>query len=129
LQSATSIGTSQPNRGERPLEPLQTQENFWSDRVQAALFSTTRLAPVYSESEITDPFPFDAYYDEAQAPVVAADRYRLEVGGLVENHESWTLDRLYALPQTSQITRHICIEGWSAIGQWSGVNSATFLLS
>jgi DMSO/TMAO reductase YedYZ molybdopterin-dependent catalytic subunit len=33
----------------------------------------------------------------------------------------WTLERLRALPQAAQITRHICIEGWSAIGQWSGV--------
>jgi DMSO/TMAO reductase YedYZ molybdopterin-dependent catalytic subunit len=51
----------------------------------------------------------------------------LEVGGLVENRESWTLDRLYALPQTGQITRHICVEGWSAIGQWSGVKFSDFL--
>jgi DMSO/TMAO reductase YedYZ molybdopterin-dependent catalytic subunit len=46
----------------------------WNDRVQAALFSNTRLASVYSESEITDPFPFNAYYKEAQAPVVDAER-------------------------------------------------------
>jgi len=37
------------------------------------------------------------------------------------------LDRLRALPQQSQITRHICIEGWSAIGQWSGVPLRAFL--
>jgi DMSO/TMAO reductase YedYZ molybdopterin-dependent catalytic subunit len=99
----------------------------WNDRVQAALFSNTRLASVYSESEITDPFPFNAYYKEAQAPVVDAESYRLEVGGLVEHREPWTLERLYALPQTSQITGHICIEGWSAIGQWSGVKFSDFL--
>jgi DMSO/TMAO reductase YedYZ molybdopterin-dependent catalytic subunit len=91
----------------------------WNDKVQAALFSKTRLAPVYDESEITDPFPFNAYYDEAHAPVVDAKTYRLELGGLVEHRAPWTLERLYALPQTSQITRHICIEGWSAIGQWA----------
>ena len=32
----------------------------------------------------------------------------------------FTLDRLKALPQRTQITRHDCVEGWSAIGQWTG---------
>ncbi|HKM69933.1 MAG TPA: molybdopterin-dependent oxidoreductase [Stellaceae bacterium] len=99
----------------------------WNDKAQAALFSPTRLAPVYRADQITDPFPFNAYYDEALVPRIDPTTYRLEVGGLVENREPWILDRLYALPQTSQITRHICIEGWSAIGQWSGVRFSEFL--
>ena len=41
--------------------------------------------------------------------------------------ESWTVEQLHALPQESQITRHVCVEGWSAIGQWSGVPFRTFL--
>ena len=49
-----------------------------------------------------------------------AGRYKLEVGGLVDNKKPWTLDELYALPQETQITRHICVEGWSAIGKWTG---------
>ena len=49
-----------------------------------------------------------------------ARTYKLEVGGLVDNKKSWTLEQLYALPQESQITRHICVEGWSAIGKWTG---------
>src|SRR5207244_13491544 len=28
---------------------------------------------------------------------------------------------------TSQVTRHICVEGWSAIGKWSGVRFSDFL--
>ncbi|MEI6723233.1 MAG: molybdopterin-dependent oxidoreductase, partial [Betaproteobacteria bacterium] len=39
----------------------------------------------------------------------------------------WTLPDLYALPQVSQVTRHICVEGWSAIGKWSGVRFSDFL--
>ena len=50
-----------------------------------------------------------------------AATYKLEVSGLVEDKSPWTLARLRALPQTSQITRHICVEGWSAIGKWGGV--------
>ena len=41
--------------------------------------------------------------------------------------KAWTLPELYALPQISQITRHICVEGWSAIGKWSGVRFSDFL--
>src|SRR5437763_12997233 len=88
----------------------------FNDRAQAWLFDPNRLAPTYPESMITRPFPFNAYYPEEEAPVVDKDDYALEVGGLVENKESWTLDKLYALPEEAQITRHICVEGWSAIG-------------
>ena len=53
--------------------------------------------------------------------------YKLEVGGLIDNKAPWTLDKLYALPQVSQITRHVCVEGWSAIGSWQGVRLSEFL--
>jgi DMSO/TMAO reductase YedYZ molybdopterin-dependent catalytic subunit len=99
----------------------------WNDRVQAALFSPTRLAPTYSASDITRPFPFNAYYEEAKAPVVDGASYALEVSGLVRERARWTLAALNALPQEHQITRHICIEGWSAIGEWGGVRLSHFL--
>ncbi|GAA0006060.1 hypothetical protein BRDID11002_60640 [Bradyrhizobium diazoefficiens] len=47
--------------------------------------------------------------------------------GLVDNKKSWTLDELYKLPQVTQITRHICVEGWSAIGSWTGTPLRDFL--
>ena len=98
-----------------------------NDGAQAALFSRTKLAPTFPESAITKPFPFNAYYDEDEAPNVEAATYKLEVSGLVENKKSWTLDELYALPQVSQITRHVCVEGWSAIGSWQGTQLSEFL--
>ncbi len=99
----------------------------FNDRVQAWLFDPRRLAPTYPESMITRPFPFNAYYPLARAPVVDADRYRLEVSGLVADRHAWSLEELAALPQESQVTRHICVEGWSAIGKWGGVRFSTFL--
>ncbi len=99
----------------------------WNDGVQAALFDPDKLAPTYPESAITKPFPFNAFYSEAEAPRVDAANYKLELSGLVRDKAPWTLDKLYALPETSQITRHICVEGWSAIGKWSGVTFRTFL--
>jgi DMSO/TMAO reductase YedYZ molybdopterin-dependent catalytic subunit len=46
--------------------------------------------------------------------------YRLEVGGLVATPASFSLAELRALPSRTQITRHDCVEGWSAIGKWRG---------
>src|SRR5215467_11530241 len=92
----------------------------FNDGAQAALFNLTKLAPTYPESAITRPFPFNGYYDEDEAPEVDGQTYMLEVGGLVENKKPWTLEDLYALPQEKQITRHVCVEGWSAIGSWTG---------
>ena len=99
----------------------------WNDEVQAAIFDGTKPAPVYSESDITDPFPFNAYYSESRAPEVREEGYALQLSGLIADKQSWTLDRLRALPQVSQITRHICVEGWSAIGKWGGVPFGEFL--
>ena len=99
----------------------------FNDRVQGALFNQNKLAPTYPESMITKAFPFNAYYAEDEAPEVDGAAYKLEVGGLIDKKEPWTLDQLYALPQESQITRHVCVEGWSAIGKWTGVRLSEFL--
>jgi len=99
----------------------------FNDRVQALLFNPNRLAETFPESAITRPFPFNAYYAEDEAPEVDGADYELVVGGLVQEKSSWNLEQLYALPQETQITRHICVEGWSAIGKWSGVRLAEFL--
>jgi DMSO/TMAO reductase YedYZ molybdopterin-dependent catalytic subunit len=99
----------------------------FNDRVQAALFDPNRLAPTYPASAITRPFRFNAYYPEWQVRMVDASQWRLEVSGLVDDTRSWSLADLRALPQEEQITRHICVEGWSQVGQWSGVPVRVFL--
>lgn len=99
-----------------------------NDGAQALLFDPRKLAPTYPESMITRPFPFNAFYDIDQVPDVDARTYHLELGGLVKGKRIWMLDELRALPQESQVTRHICIEGWSAIGKWGGVRFSDFLL-
>jgi DMSO/TMAO reductase YedYZ molybdopterin-dependent catalytic subunit len=98
-----------------------------NDKVQAWLFDPNRLAPTYTAVQITRPFPFNAFYGIDEVTVVNGDDFRLKVGGLVQDKRSWTLDALYALPQAEQITRHICVEGWSAIGRWGGTPFAGFL--
>ncbi len=108
---------------ERVLRKIST----FNDGAQALLFNPNKLAPTYPDSMITRPFPFNAYYSLDEAPEVDGASYKLQVGGLVENKKSWTLEELYALPQEKQVTRHICVEGWSAIGSWTGTRLSEFL--
>ncbi len=112
--------------GETSENALRVVSRF-NDRVQAWLFNPNTLAPIYPESAITRPFPFNAYYGEDEAPDIDGDKYRLEIGGLVDDKKPWTLSELYRLPEVSQITRLVCVEGWSAIGSWQGVKLSDFL--
>jgi DMSO/TMAO reductase YedYZ molybdopterin-dependent catalytic subunit len=105
---------------------LQRISRF-NDRVQGWIFDPNQLAPVYPESMITRPFPFNAYYGEDEVRVIAEDGYRLELTGSIADKRPWTVAALRALPQQDQVTRHICVEGWSAIGKWGGVPFASFL--
>jgi DMSO/TMAO reductase YedYZ molybdopterin-dependent catalytic subunit len=61
---------------------------------------------------------------------LAANRFadwRLTVDGLVARPLSLSLAQLQSLPQRAQITRHDCVEGWSAIGKWQGPRLETLL--
>ena len=109
------------------VQKLLTSMSRWNDGVQAALFNPNQLAQEYPESAITQPFPFNAFYGEDEIRQVDPATYKLELSGLIREKKAWALPELLALPQTSQITRHICVEGWSAIGKWGGVRFSTFL--
>ena len=99
----------------------------WNDRAQAFLFSDQRLAPTFAESEVVHDFRYNAFFPAADAPKLSAADYRLELSGLIGDKRPWTVEQLHALPQESQITRHVCIEGWSMIGKWSGPRLGDFL--
>ena len=114
-------------KDEQSAEKMLIKISRLNDDFQAWLFDPGKLAPTYPESMMTRPFPFNAYYDRSEVPEIDGKDFTLEVSGLVADRHPWTLDELYRLPQTSQVTRHICVEGWSAIGKWGGVTFSTFL--
>ncbi|MDI7776201.1 molybdopterin-dependent oxidoreductase [Asticcacaulis sp. EMRT-3] len=101
--------------------------SVFNDKAQGVIFGPNNMAPEYSEADITNPFPFNAFYPISKAPVVDPASYQLKLSGKIADRRPWTLPMLNALPQTSQITRHICVEGWSAIGKWGGVRFSDFL--
>lgn len=99
----------------------------WNDRVQAFLFSPTRLAPEYPASMVQKPPRFNAYIPRDKVPHVDGSAWRLELAGLIKDKRQWRLEDIYGLPEATQRTRHICVEGWDYIGEWSGVPFRLFL--
>lgn len=129
LGTLTALGGCDVTDG-ASLEAMLGSVSSFNDRVQAWLFDPGRLAREYPESAITRPFPFNSFYTPntpEKAPLVDAEAFRLAISGLAGRGEDWTLAQLHALPRQTQITRHICIEGWSAVGKWSGVRFSEFL--
>jgi DMSO/TMAO reductase YedYZ molybdopterin-dependent catalytic subunit len=99
----------------------------WNDRVQAFLFDPNKLAPTYSDADVLHPPRFNAFYGIDEVKKVDGATWRLELAGAIEDKRPWTKDALYALPSETQITRHVCVEGWDYIGKWSGVPLRVFL--
>lgn len=93
--------------------------------VQRALLSGQPLAREYSSSQRSPVFRVNGTHDpqtdeyEALRSRAFAD-YRLRVDGLVHAPQSFSLSDIMAILPRSQTTRHDCVEGWSAIGKWTG---------
>ena len=99
----------------------------FNDRVQALLFDPNKLAPTYAEAEVLKPPRFNAYYDIEKVKPVDGSAWRLELAGLVADKRPLTRQDIAAMPQVETIVRHVCVEGWDYIGQWSGVPMRAFL--
>lgn len=86
-------------------------------------FGQADVAPVFRSNGTLS--PMDADYVALRNAAFAG--YKLTVGGLVEKPAEYTLDALKAMPSRTQITRHDCVEGWSCIGKWKGVQLGPLL--
>jgi DMSO/TMAO reductase YedYZ molybdopterin-dependent catalytic subunit len=110
-----------------PVQAVLKRISEFNDRIQALIFRPDHLAPTFSEAEVVKPPRFNAYYDIEDIVPVDVAKWKLELSGLIENKKSWTAQDIYALPEQEMIIRHVCVEGWDYIGQWSGVNLRHFL--
>ncbi len=93
---------------------------------QRWLFGKNRLAREYDPKDLSPVFrsngtsqPDTELYRKLEAS--GFSQWRLKVSGLVQFPSTYSLRDLRSLPARTQITRHDCVEGWSAIGQWTGV--------
>ena len=103
-----------------------------SRHVQHAVTARKSMAQEFSERDLSPTFrsngtanPDDAAY-QRHAQASFAD-WQLQIDGLVEQPMGFSLQQLRAMPSRVQITRHDCVEGWSAIGKWKGVPLAEVL--
>jgi DMSO/TMAO reductase YedYZ molybdopterin-dependent catalytic subunit len=89
----------------------------------AAEFRPDQMSRVFRTNGTANPGTPD--YDAMVAENFAG--WKLQVGGLVGRPLSLSLAQLRAIPARTQITRHDCVEGWSAIGKWHGPMLGTIL--
>jgi DMSO/TMAO reductase YedYZ molybdopterin-dependent catalytic subunit len=99
----------------------------WNDRVQATIFRPHHLARTYSASQVVKPPRFNAYYDIENVKPIDGATWKLELAGRIDDKKPWTAEQIYQLPEQEIIIKHICVEGWDYIGQWSGPNLRDFL--
>jgi len=105
---------------------------------QRALLPGRKLAREYSHKDISS-FPAIGTTDPGDPALPkSSEIYRrlqnggfadckLSVEGLVARPGSFSLADLKRFPSRTQITKHTCEEGWSAIGEWTGVPLSTVL--
>jgi DMSO/TMAO reductase YedYZ molybdopterin-dependent catalytic subunit len=98
----------------------------WNDRAQRFIFRPNHLAPTFPESRVVKPPRFNAHYEIEDVKPVDATGWKLELAGRISDKRPWTAEQIYRLPEQELIIRHICIEGWDYIGQWSGPNLRMF---
>jgi DMSO/TMAO reductase YedYZ molybdopterin-dependent catalytic subunit len=126
--SACSFDSGSPTA----LNILEKAEALTKAVQRALLGPETAMAREFPPGAISSYFKPNGSVDPEDPEYVALREggfkdWKLEVGGLVERPMKLSLADLRALPSRSQITRHDCVEGWSAIGQWKGAQLSEVL--
>ena len=130
--AALGVGACAKINDSEATQSLIDAAESWHRTAHRTLAGRQALAPEYAPEDRSPTFKGngsltvdDPVYREQLAK--GFPDWVLTVGGLVEQPLFFTLADLRALPQRSQITRHDCVEGWSAIGEWTGPQLSTLL--
>ena len=97
-----------------------------TDRVQRAVTPTSALAKEYTEADLSAIFPANGNTDPGTSDYYHMLRnhfadWEVTIDGLVSKPTVFSLGAIKQMSGRTQITRHDCVEGWSAIGKWTGV--------
>jgi DMSO/TMAO reductase YedYZ molybdopterin-dependent catalytic subunit len=97
-----------------------------NQRLQRFLTGKNKLAQEFTEQDISRYFkpngnPPPITMDYAADAAKQWPAWRLEISGSVKQPARFSLAELRSMPSRTQITRHDCVEGWSAIAKWKGV--------
>jgi len=124
-------GCDRLNRSEGFRGLLRSAEGL-TMHAQRLIMDRNALAREYSESDMSPVFRSNGTRmpdspDYAAHLASAFRDWRLTIDGLVSSPLSLPLQAIRAMPARTQITRHDCVEGWSAIGKWHGPPLALLL--
>ena len=112
--------------GNTAFQHVLAQAQAWTLASQRFLLRGGALAPEYTTADLSPHFRANGTLhpsgdDYARHAAAGFADWRLRIDGLVARPLDLSLDEVRRLPARTQITRHDCVEGWSAIGQWTGV--------
>lgn len=129
--SALVSACSRRSAGAAALRVLDSSE-WLNSRVQHALAGRHSMAEEFTKADISPRFPASGTKDPDNAEYQrlaggAFADWRLSVAGRVARPARFSLADLRAMPSRTQITRHDCVDGWSVIGQWTGVQLSSVL--
>ncbi|MBI1804284.1 MAG: molybdopterin-dependent oxidoreductase [Ignavibacteriae bacterium] len=112
--------------GGRTTSFLRTFQQF-NDWVQSKVFDPNKLAPEYSDNDLTpeDGFRINGY--DTDRPDIDIEKWTLTVQGHVQKPGEYTLQQITSLPKRVMNTRHCCVEGWSMIPKWGGTSLRNLL--
>jgi DMSO/TMAO reductase YedYZ molybdopterin-dependent catalytic subunit len=104
---------------------LKTGETF-SKNARDLLNNPKSMAQEFSEADLSPYFrsngtSFPSSKEYQNLVKSNFEDWSLKIDGLVEKPTKLSLSQIKSLPTRTQITRHDCVEGWSAIGKWTGV--------
>jgi len=103
-----------------------------AEKLNEFAIGTRGMAKEYGDADVDRDFRVNGFATPSDSAYEALLRvnfssYRLVVDGSVERPLALSLHQLQLMSTAPQITRHDCVEGWSAIGKWSGVPLRTVL--
>ena len=129
--AAVLAGCDRLSRNADFVDILQSAQHL-SEAAHKVVAPRLAMAQEFGPDDVAQAFRANGTLSPADADYVAlrdggfAD-YRLSIGGLVRNPAEFSLAELRAMPSRTQITRHDCVEGWSCIGKWKGVQLGSLL--
>jgi len=120
---SAAILASCDSRGPKSADRLLKYAERKNEALERALFRHTSMdAPIASAKFAGAALP--AYFVSKTVPMwsdAAKGPWRLEFGGMIDRPMQLSLEQLMDLPRTHQRVNHYCVEGWTAVEQWTGV--------
>jgi DMSO/TMAO reductase YedYZ molybdopterin-dependent catalytic subunit len=108
---------------EPKLRAFSTLNDWVGEKI---LHSSSRLAREYPVSERTRDFP-SYHVHRPEPPALDGVEWALDLSGEVRKPAKLTLEMIRQLPSITYTVKHHCVEGWTAIGTWTGVPFSTIV--